>query len=749
MENRKIDINLVSCNSNINPHAKTAIFYKNLIYYACSNLLVKFDKEKQKVTKTKKFSLKGEVCCLELFDKNILAIGTTEGEINLLDLENEKITLTFKINKKIKFLNYFRFQEKIYLLVGSENFLNIYEINNNEHLLEALNFGNNFLETCSVLFFKNQTFILLSGCDYLIYVYKFQNSKIEFLNSLPGHQNKVKTISVSPQENPEMAFFASGGLDNYIRIWKIKELEHFDIENKNIYPLEKNLIIELETILLSHTEGVTGLIFTKKGLLSSGLDCQVIIWKKDENNVWINSNRLGQMYGNKNVFFGITSNNDMTEILSWTFTGSPYYWKFKKNEWVSTALFSGHFKEVTDLKWDKTSNFLVSCSKDQTTRIFSEVKENRDFGVLNRWTELSRAQIHGYNINSVALLNIGGKFCDFIICGADEKVLRVLEPLPHFINSFNVSTGNDIKLFFGSDKEEKKFLISEKPRVYKVFQDSGVEVLGLMTKAFKEEKVNYYYNEKKIETPNKNFKVEDYYKLSSEDFLATQTLWPESNKLYGHGYEISVVETRLDGKVVVSASKSQSKKFSNLIFWDLKNYKIDYTIEAHNYTILDIKFFNDKIVTVARDRQIALYSINKETEKYELVNIQKGHSRLIKSVTVNSKGDMIITGSRDKYIKVWEVNNNNLKEIKKYKIGVYVKAVEFFTDDILILGLDDGRILIGEISKTHFKVIKEIEKDIGFGKSINKIRSCKKINSNLFACCSEDKTVRVYKMNIK
>jgi len=35
--------------------------------------------------------------------------------------------------------------------------------------------------------------------------------------------------------------------------------------------------------------------------------------------------------------------------------------------------------------------------------------------------------------------------------------------------------------------------------------------------------------------------------------LNTHTLWPETNKLYGHGYEISCVESSLDGKILVSA----------------------------------------------------------------------------------------------------------------------------------------------------------------------------------------------------
>lgn len=33
-----------------------------------------------------------------------------------------------------------------------------------------------------------------------------------------------------------------------------------------------------------------------------------------------------------------------------------------------------------------------------------------------------------------------------IVCGADEKILRLLEPTPYFINYNNVLTNNEIKL---------------------------------------------------------------------------------------------------------------------------------------------------------------------------------------------------------------------------------------------------------------------------------------------------------------
>ena len=41
-----------------------------------------------------------------------------------------------------------------------------------------------------------------------------------------------------------------------------------------------------------------------------------------------------------------------------------------------------------------------------------------------------------------------------------------------------------------------------------------------------------------------------------EDYLVKHTLWPEMNKLYGHGYEISTVSCNHAGTTIASACKS-------------------------------------------------------------------------------------------------------------------------------------------------------------------------------------------------
>lgn len=61
---------------------------------------------------------------------------------------------------------------------------------------------------------------------------------------------------------------------------------------------------------------------------------------------------------------------------------------------------TGHYKRVTSVCWSSNSDYLVTGSEDQTTRIWGLTNDNTD------WIEVSRAQIHGYDINSLALISL-------------------------------------------------------------------------------------------------------------------------------------------------------------------------------------------------------------------------------------------------------------------------------------------------------------------------------------------------------
>lgn len=79
-------------------------------------------------------------------------------------------------------------------------------------------------------------------------------------------------------------------------------------------------------------------------------------------------------------------------------------------------------------------------------------------------------------------------------------------------------------------------------------------MLGLMTKGARPEKVNFYHNQKidNINAAEEGALVNqdipyDLEGPPTEDYLVRHTLWPEINKMYGHGYEIVSIDATSDG----------------------------------------------------------------------------------------------------------------------------------------------------------------------------------------------------------
>ena len=80
---------------------------------------------------------------------------------------------------------------------------------------------------------------------------------------------------------------------------------------------------------------------------------------------------------------------------------------------------SGHFDLVEDICWEPDQQYLLSVSKDQTTRFHGYWKSANESVT---WHELGRPQIHGYDLVCVGFLD-RFKF----VTGADEKLLRVFQ----------------------------------------------------------------------------------------------------------------------------------------------------------------------------------------------------------------------------------------------------------------------------------------------------------------------------------
>lgn len=369
-----------------------------------------------------------------------------------------------------------------------------------ESVLHTINYKTGFaLSVRLIQLPKSNKLLLVCGTDESkIELYIEKNAgEFRLTNVLLGHEDWIRGIDAINVNDDEITI-ATASQDSFIRLWNIK------IRNKN----KKNIVlgetlqtkekleteeilietddniygVTLNSVLQSHENWVYGVHFVRRTenneiqLLSSSMDKTLIIWYYNQKvGVWEENIRFGDVGGNSLGFYGGKISNNGKSILAHGYMGGLYLWRMtdsKLNVWTASVINGGHFSEVNDICWDSKGTFLISVSNDQTTRIHSYWKNN-----IETWHEIARPQIHGYDIQCVAILS-RYKFAS----GAEEKILRTFQAPINFIENFIKLTQTNL------DEEGYEILSSNQ-------KGASVPSLGLSNKGVAQTIINEHNDE--------------------------------------------------------------------------------------------------------------------------------------------------------------------------------------------------------------------------------------------------------------
>ncbi|PNF19334.1 putative elongator complex protein 2 [Cryptotermes secundus] len=382
-------------------------------------------------------------------------------------------------------------------------------------------------------------------------------------------------------------------------------------------------------------------------LLSSSLDKSIIIWEPDASSgVWLESVRVGEIGGNTLGFYGSKFSPDGQSIIGHGYQGSFHLWTYSDElgTWEPGVTVGGHFGEVVDIQWEPGGRFLFSVSTDQTTRIHAPWI--RDDHQEETWHELARPQVHGYDISCLAVLS-RYRFAS----GAEEKVIRAFRAPNNFVKNFRQICKVE------SDKD------IENSDAFAVPQGASVPTLGLSNKAVYEgQEVPPEERHVKDEYPEFYFTPLNLKEPPTEENLLQNTLWPEVQKLYGHGYELFALAARHDGTLLASACKATTAEHAAIIIWDTSTWKQMQRLVSHQLTVTQMEFSPDDrfLLSVSRDRRWSLFQLeDSELDRkiYRLIaNTEKKtgvHARIIWCCSWTYDSKYFITGSRDGKVAVW------------------------------------------------------------------------------------------------
>jgi elongator complex protein 2 len=568
--------------------------------------------------------------------------------------------------------------------------------------------------------------------------------------TLLGHENAITKLTASKAQGEDL-LLASASKDGYIRLWRVTADHEVVKFHKNVQQLLGGRHIYLESVLISHECSVTSLCWTRFGgelqLASCSLDSTICLWSAQQH-AWHVTSRLGQFLGNKNAYFDCITDPLSTRLVALNFTGAVLIWEWRGDKFVLRPSFSGHCGEVSSLEWNHSGDFLVSASKDQTTRVFARNSKSSSFN------EISRAQIHGYDINAVTTIKVKDSTLDVIVCGADEKVVRIIEPPACFANYLNTFTHANLHLFFNSPQEEAKYLVSsptDKVLLYEAYSEGGSQVLGLMTKAqlVEREKITSYFEEE--EAVNEEAEQEeaedlskaklDYSEPPHEDFLVKHTLWPEVNKLYAHPHEIQTLARNNASTMLASACKALSKDSASIIIWNTLEWKILKVLPFHSYTVYALEFSprDTYLASASKDRQLAVFS-----NAFNLLFSYEAHLRAVTSLSFHLSEVYLLTGSRDKTIKLHSLEQR--KAVSELNLKQPISAVAFSRlkerPNLFAVGFFNGDVLVGELMGTELVIRQHVPDCFGHSAEVKALRW----KGQLLASCSSDFSVRVFEV---
>ncbi|KAK5129697.1 Elongator subunit elp2 [Cryomyces antarcticus] len=610
-------------------------------------------------------------------------------------------------------------------------------------LLQSISIAPRFLPLALALERLGASSLILAvaGTKSIIQIYVSKGDRFSLAATLAGHESWIRSLDFTREEDHGDLLLASASQDKYIRLWRIhqgKELPAASSATSDpaLGALGKSLSnkahrfeaqgcthsITFEALLLGHEDWIFSAKWRRRDgaqcplqLLTASADNSLAVWEADPSSgVWVCVTRLGEISAQKGAttatgsaggfWIGLWSPSGDAAV-SLGRTGSWRMWNYDgvSDRWLEHVAVSGHVKEVKGIAWANDGSYLLSTSSDQTTRLYAEWKRDGK----QSWHEFSRPQIHGYDINCIDSIG-NAQF----ISGADEKLLRVFDKPGAVAGLLNrlcgIQTATDRTL----------------PDA------ANIPVLGLSNKAIQtvddndlgEDITNGQKDEREAINPASvvHRSTLDIDHPPFEDHLARHMLWPEIEKLYGHGYEISAVATSHDGTVVATACRASSIDHAVIRLYETKDWReIKPPLTAHSLTVTSLSFsFDDKhLLSTGRDRHWAVFERDdSQSSAYKLAaSNPKGHARMILdcSWAPVDAGSVFATAGRDKTVKMWRLLDAGTTCVTSIPAASPVTAVAFHStiaDGSLLLafGTESGQITINCLNVQTLEVTNSI-----------------------------------------
>ncbi|ODN98383.1 elongator complex protein 2 [Cryptococcus wingfieldii CBS 7118] len=637
--------------------------------------------------------------------------------------------------------------------------------------------------------------ILAIGCtDRRIQIWTYASNIFTRSLSLEGHEDWVRCLQFTPYPSSSSTndlLLASGSQDNFIRLWRVSPIApqeaaapDMDEGLEMLDEFEKRLAgegggntqistkahilgvqdgddaikfnITLEALLVGHESGLTNVhwstapttLSTTPLLLSTAADNSLIVWQPSSasistDGIWVPTNRFGAIGGRGLAFYGAIWGQDGKSVLAGGWNGGWEKWVLGEDgsSWEVKRGLTGHHGDVQSIAWDPRGEYLLSVSSDQSSRIHAQC----DLPSFPQpvWAEIARPQIHGYDMTDATFIS-PFRFAST----ADEKVTRVFDAPEGFVESLRT---------LGVSKRKRDEELRPK--------GATVPPLGLSNRALQKAPVDG----DKVEKQGQNEAIvsisHTLTTLPTEEELATSTLWPEVEKVYGHGYELVAVASSHSGRFIATACKATNEEHAVIRVVSTSKWEsVGHALQGHSLTITRLGFSGDdeRILSCSRDRGWRVWqrrSANEEDGYALLAGEEKAHARMVLDCCwAGERSDMFATASRDKTVKIWIPSSPDSSQwvssasVKLTEATTAVAVVAKPSSDgyLMAIGTESGSISVHSVNAegsevAHLETLDHRDTHVS---TVNRL-AWRDIDGALsLASCSDDRSVRVFSVDL-
>lgn len=209
--------------------------------------------------------------------------------------------------------------------------------------------------------------------------------------------------------------------------------------------------------------------------------------------------------------------------------------------------------------------------------------------------------------------------------------------------------------------------------------------------------------------------------------------------LHKHNGMVRCVAFTPDGRMLATGGDDRK-----ILFWDLTLRQVTTALSlddtaAHSLALSP----NGEILITGSYRKIKIWRIPRcgvTTFEPELLHSFTGHSHIIRSLAVSADGKILVSGSRDKTIKIWRLKNGELLHtLNGHRDGVYAIALS-----------PDGQIVAsGSADKTiklwHLETGELLGTFIGHTHTVTALAFT--VSGELLVSGSLDKTIKIWQRN--